>query len=165
MISGTIFDNNHRTLSAQTIEAFYYSVSHFDALSVGLNCAVGVDQMRSSIETLSSICKSRVSCYPNAGMPDGFGGFEGDKDHTAKVLGEFARNGWLNLVGGCCGTTPEWIAAIAKQVEGVPPRPIPELPGYSTLQRHGPAGRPPRDQLHRWSASGPTSPARSGSPG
>ena len=72
-----------------------------------------------------------VSCYPNAGMPDGFGGFLGDKDHTAAVLGEFARNGWLNIVGGCCGTTPEWIAAIAKAVDGVPPRPIPELPHWS----------------------------------
>jgi 5-methyltetrahydrofolate--homocysteine methyltransferase len=131
MISGTIFDN-HRTLSAQPVDSFYYSVSHFDSLSVGLNCAVGVDQMRASIETLSSICRTGVSCYPNAGMPDGFGGFLGDKDHTAKVLGEFARNGWLNLVGGCCGTTPEWIAAIAKQVEGVPPRKLPDLPGYST---------------------------------
>ncbi len=130
MISGTIFDN-HRTLSAQPVEAFYYSVSHFDALSVGLNCAVGVDQMRSSIETLSGICRSHVSCYPNAGMPDGFGGFVGDKDHMAKVLGEYARNGWLNLVGGCCGTTPEWIAAIAKAVDGVPPRVIPESPGLS----------------------------------
>ena len=131
MISGTIFDN-HRTLSAQPVDAFYYSVSHFDSLSVGLNCAVGVDQMRASIETLSGLCRSGVSCYPNAGMPDGFGGFLGDKDHTAKVLGEFARNGWLNLVGGCCGTTPEWIAAIAEAVEGVPPRPIPGSSGLAT---------------------------------
>jgi len=130
MVSGTIFDNG-RTLSAQPVEAFYYSVSHFDALSVGLNCAVGVDLMRDSIESLASICRTRVSCYPNAGMPDGFGGFLGDKDHTAAVLGEFARNGWLNLVGGCCGTTPEWIAAIARAVEGVPPRRIPDLPHRS----------------------------------
>ena len=130
MISGTIFDNG-RTLSAQPIEAFYYSVSHFDALSVGLNCAVGVDLMRDSIESLSAICRSHVSCYPNAGMPDGFGGFLGDKDHTAAVLGEFARNGWLNIVGGCCGTTPEWIAAIAKAVDGVPPRAIPESRHWS----------------------------------
>ncbi len=130
MVSGTIFDN-HRTLSAQPIEAFYYSVAHFDALSVGLNCAVGVEQMRDSIESLAKICRTRVSCYPNAGMPDGFGGFLGDKEHTAQVLGEFARNGWLNLVGGCCGTTPEWIAAIARAVEGVPPRQVPELPHWS----------------------------------
>jgi 5-methyltetrahydrofolate--homocysteine methyltransferase len=130
MISGTIFES-HRTLSAQTVEAFYYSVSHFPALSVGLNCAVGVDQMRDAIESLSAIARTRISCYPNAGMPDGFGGFQGDKDHTAEALGEFARNGWLNLVGGCCGTTPEWIAAIARAVEGVPPRKVPELPDWS----------------------------------
>jgi 5-methyltetrahydrofolate--homocysteine methyltransferase len=130
MISGTIFDNG-RTLSAQPVEAFYYSVSHFDALSVGLNCAVGVELMRDSIESLATISRTHVSCYPNAGMPDGFGGFLGDKGHTAAVLGEFARNGWLNIVGGCCGTTPEWIAAIAQAVEGVPPRPTPELPHWS----------------------------------
>ena len=124
MISGTIFDN-HRTLSAQPVEAFYYSVSHFPALSVGLNCAVGVEQMRDSIESLSSICRTRISCYPNAGMPDGFGGFLGDKNHTAEVLAEFARSGWLNIVGGCCGTTPEWISAIAHAVDGVLPRQIP----------------------------------------
>jgi 5-methyltetrahydrofolate--homocysteine methyltransferase len=130
MISGTIFDNG-RTLSAQPAEAFYYSVSHFDALSVGFNCAVGVDLMRGSIESLAAICRTRVCCYPNAGMPDGFGGFLGDKNHTVAVLGEFARNGWLNLVGGCCGTTPEWIAGIVKAVEGVPPRRVPDLPHLS----------------------------------
>ncbi len=127
MISGTIFDNG-RTLSMQPIEAFYHSVSHFDALSVGLNCAVGVELMRESIETLSAIARTRVSCYPNAGMPDGFGGFVGDMRRTAATLGEFARNGWLNMVGGCCGTTPDWIAAIAEAVEGVPPREIPRTP-------------------------------------
>jgi 5-methyltetrahydrofolate--homocysteine methyltransferase len=131
MISGTIFDN-HRTLSAQPVEAFYYSVSHFPALSVGLNCAVGVDQMRDPLESLAAICRTRISCYPNAGMPDGFGGFLGDREHTAATLGEFARNGWLNLVGGCCGTTPEWISAIAQAVDGVPPRTVPELPRRST---------------------------------
>jgi 5-methyltetrahydrofolate--homocysteine methyltransferase len=131
MISGTIFDNG-RTLSMQPVEAFYYSVSHFDALSVGLNCAVGVDLMRGAIESLSQVARTHVSCYPNAGMPDGFGGFLGDREHTAKVLGEFARNGWVNLVGGCCGTTPEWIAAIAREVEGVAPRKIPTGPRPST---------------------------------
>ena len=125
MISGTIFDNG-ATLSAQLPESFYLSVSHFDSLSVGLNCAVGVDQMRPALESLAQVSRGRISCYPNAGMPDGFGGFRGDMDHTARTLGEFARNGWLNLVGGCCGTTPEWIAAISKAVEGVPPRQIRE---------------------------------------
>ena len=114
MISGTIFDDG-RTLSAQPIEAFYYSVSHIDALSVGLNCAVGVDLMRGPIERL-------VLDLPHAGSvairtracPTASAGFLGDRDHTAAVLGEFARNGWLNIVGGCCGTTPEWIAAIGQ---------------------------------------------------
>ena len=130
MISGTIFADG-RTLSAQPIESFYYSVSHVDALSVGLNCAVGVDLMRGPVERLSSICRARISCYPNAGMPDGFGGFLGDKEQTAAVLGEFARNGWLNIVGGCCGTTPEWIAAIGNAMEGVQPRRVPDLPHWS----------------------------------
>ena len=131
MISGTIFENG-RTLSAQSVEAFYYSISHFDAMSVGLNCALGVDQMRGPLESLAGVARTRVSCYPNAGMPDGFGGFQGDLDHTAASLGEFARNGWLNLVGGCCGTTPEWIHAIARAVEGVAPRQIPDIPAWST---------------------------------
>src|SRR5262249_46618887 len=112
MISGTIFKEGLRTLSGQTVEAFYHSVEHFDALSVGLNFAVGVDVMRGPIESLAAISRAHVSCYPNAGMPDGFGGFLGDKDRTAAALGEWARNGWVNLIGGCCGTTPAWIAAI-----------------------------------------------------
>jgi 5-methyltetrahydrofolate--homocysteine methyltransferase len=130
MVSGTIFENG-RTLSAQTVEAFWTSVCHFDMLSVGLNCAVGVEIMRPHIETLSRIARKPISCYPNAGMPDGFGGFTGSKEQTAQALGEFARNGWVNIVGGCCGTTPEWIRAIAGAVEGVSPRRLPELPTWS----------------------------------
>src|SRR5205814_2156697 len=137
MISGTIFEN-HRTLSMQPIEAFYISVAHFDALSVGVNCAVGVDLIRPHVETLGGICRTHVSCYPNAGLPDGFGGFKGDKDHTARALGEFARNGWVNIVGGCCGTTPEWIHAIAEAVEGVAPRKIPDLPPWSSYSGNEP---------------------------
>ena len=148
MISGTIFDNG-RTLSAQPIEAFYDSVSHFDALSVGINCAVGVELMRGSIEALSAICRTRISCYPNAGMPDGFGGFLGDRDHTAAVLGEFARNGWLNIVGGCCGTTP-------RLDRGRSPRPsracrLGKFPNCRTGRRYSgmePLVDPPRDELH-----------------
>ena len=130
MISGTIFADG-RTLSAQPMESFYYSVSHIDALSVGLSTPVGVELMRGSLERLSSICRTRVSVYPNAGMPDGFGGFLGDRDRTAATLGEYAQNGWLNIVGGCCGTTPEWIAAIGKAIEGVRPRAIPDIPHWS----------------------------------
>ena len=107
-------------------------MSHFDALSVGLNCAVGVDLMRPHVESLAGDLRARRSAvYPNAGLPDGMGGFTGDRDHTAAALGEFARNGWVNLVGGCCGTTPDWIAAIAEAVEGVPPRKVPDLPDWS----------------------------------
>jgi 5-methyltetrahydrofolate--homocysteine methyltransferase len=130
MISGTVFENG-RTLSGQSVEAFYISVAHFDALSVGLNCAVGVDQLRGPLESLAAICRTRVSCHPNAGLPDGFGGFLGDKTRTAEALGEFARRGWVNLVGGCCGTTQEWIAAIAAAVEDIKPRPVPAYPDLS----------------------------------
>ncbi|MSR30038.1 MAG: methionine synthase [Gemmataceae bacterium] len=121
MVSGTIFDNG-RTLSAQTVEAFYISIAHANPISVGLNCAVGVQQMREPIESLAALCKFRVSCYPNAGMPDGFGGFNGSINEMAGTLRDFAENGWLNFVGGCCGTNPEWIGAIAAAVEGVKPR-------------------------------------------
>jgi 5-methyltetrahydrofolate--homocysteine methyltransferase len=124
MVSGTIFEGG-RTLSAQSVEAFWISVAHFDMLSVGLNCALGVDQIRPYLETVAAIAPVPVSCHPNAGMPDGFGGFKGTAEHMGQTLGEFARNGWLNFVGGCCGTTPAWIQAIAQAVAGVPPRRLP----------------------------------------
>jgi 5-methyltetrahydrofolate--homocysteine methyltransferase len=130
MIAGTIFENG-RNLSVQAPEAFYVSVAHFDALAVGLNCSVGAEQMRSGIETLANICRTRVSCYPNAGLPDGMGGFRADRERSIATLAEFARNGWLNLVGSCCGTTPEWTAGIARAVEGVRPRKVPDLPHWS----------------------------------
>jgi 5-methyltetrahydrofolate--homocysteine methyltransferase len=131
MVSGTIFPGG-RTLSGQPVEAFWISVSHFDMLSIGLNCAVGVDLIRPHIETLARIAPTHVSCYPNAGMPDGFGGFTGTIEHMVEQLGEFARNGWVNLVGGCCGTTPEWIHGIAESVRGVKPRRIPDVPHWSS---------------------------------
>lgn len=126
MISGTIFDNG-RTLSAQPVESFAISVNHFPALSIGLNCAVGVEQMRPHIQKLSEMSSCFVSCYPNAGMPDGFGGFTGNTADTARALREFAQSGWINIVGGCCGTNPDWIRAISKAVEGLPPRRIPKI--------------------------------------
>jgi 5-methyltetrahydrofolate--homocysteine methyltransferase len=131
IVSGTIYAPNGRTLLAQTPEAFYVSVAHFDALTVGFNCGVGVDQLRGPVESLAAIARKPISVYPNAGLPDGMGGFTGNRDQTAAVLGEFARNGWVNLVGGCCGTTPDWIAAIGKAVEGVAPRKVPDLPAWS----------------------------------
>jgi len=130
IVSGTIYDNG-RTLLAQTPEAFYVSVAHFDALAVGFNCGVGADLLRGPMESLATVSRKPISVYPNAGLPDGMGGFTGDRDRTAALLGEFARNGWVNIVGGCCGTTPEWIAAIDRAVEGVAPRKVPELPAWS----------------------------------
>jgi len=130
IVSGTIYDNG-RTLLAQTPEAFYVSVAHFDALAVGFNCGVGADLLRGPVESLAVISRKPISVYPNAGLPDGMGGFTGDRDRTAALLGEFARNGWVNIVGGCCGTTPEWIAAIGRAVDGVAPRKVPELPAWS----------------------------------
>ena len=132
IVSGTIYSPSGRTLFSQTPEAFYVSVSHFDALAVGFNCGVGVDLMRPAVEGLAQVSRMPISVYPNAGLPDGMGGFTGvGEEGTAKILGEFARQGWVNLVGGCCGTTPEWIAAIAKEIDRVPPRRIPNLPGWS----------------------------------
>ncbi len=132
IVSGTLYPGGGRTLFAQTPESFYVTVSHFDALSVGFNCGVGVDLLRAPVESLAQISRRPISVYPNAGLPDGMGGFVGlGKDGTARTLGDFARQGWLNIVGGCCGTTPEWIAAIDREIKGVPPRRIPNLPGWS----------------------------------
>jgi 5-methyltetrahydrofolate--homocysteine methyltransferase len=132
MISVTIFEGG-RTLTAQTLEAFWTSVSQFDMLSVGINCALGVEQMRPFIENLAAIAPVYTSCYPNAGLPNELGEFDDTPEHMARVLGEFARNGWLNFVGGCCGTTPAHIRAIAGAVNGVSPRVVRELPRYSAF--------------------------------
>ena len=133
MISATITDASGRTLSGQTVEAFWNSVAHFPALSVGINCALGPDRMRPYVEELSRIAPCFVSCHPNAGLPNEFGGYDETPEHMRRLLGEFADNGWLNIVGGCCGTTPEHIRAIADAVEDVAPRPRPTIPGYSRL--------------------------------
>jgi len=140
MISVTIFpQGGGRTLAGQTLEAFWIAVSGFDMLSVGINCAVGIDHMRPWIESLSQIASVFTSCYPNAGFPDALGEFDytpgslGSRDHMARVLGEFAGNGWLNLVGGCCGTTPEHLRDIARAVDGLAPRTRPTLPRWSSF--------------------------------
>ncbi len=122
MVSGTITDKSGRTLSGQTIEAFWYSVSHFPMLSVGVNCALGAEDMRPHVEALANVATCAISCHPNAGLPDGFGNFDDPPEHMAEVLAEFAENGWLNIVGGCCGTTPEYIRQISEAVRGVAPR-------------------------------------------
>ncbi|GAA4317477.1 homocysteine S-methyltransferase family protein [Compostibacter hankyongensis] len=132
MISGTITDASGRTLSGQTLEAFYVSVMHARPLSVGLNCALGGAQMRPYIEELSGIASCYVSCYPNAGLPNAMGEYDEQPAETAGTLGEFARAGFLNIVGGCCGTTPEHIRTLAATVRGLAPRKLPET--AATLQ-------------------------------
>jgi 5-methyltetrahydrofolate--homocysteine methyltransferase len=125
MISVTITDASGRTLSGQTISAFYASVAHAKPFSVGINCALGAAAMRPYVEELSRIAECYTTCYPNAGLPNAFGGYDETPQDMAAVLGEFAANGWVNMVGGCCGSTPAHIAAIAKAVAGQPPRAIP----------------------------------------
>src|SRR5437867_170502 len=133
MASVTITDNSGRTLSGQTIEAFWNSISHANLLSVGINCALGGKQMRPYVEELSEIAPVYFSCHPNAGLPNAFGGYDETAAETSEILGEFARNGWLNIVGGCCGTTPEHIRAIANAVRGLKPRAIPRPEPYLRL--------------------------------
>ncbi|MEM8486768.1 MAG: methionine synthase [Bacteroidota bacterium] len=134
MISGTIVDQSGRTLSGQTTEAFWISVSHMPSLlSVGLNCALGSDQMRAYIEALSGIAPVPTSLYPNAGLPNAFGGYDETPAFMADQLGAYAEAGFLNMVGGCCGTTPEHIKAIADAVASIKPRKIPEPSPYLQL--------------------------------
>jgi 5-methyltetrahydrofolate--homocysteine methyltransferase len=128
MISGTITDLSGRTLSGQTPTAFWYSLRHARPLSVGLNCALGAREMRSHIAELSRVADTLICAYPNAGLPNEFGEYDEGPEAMAEMLGEFARAGLLNIVGGCCGTTPEHIRAFAAAVEGVAPRKIPQLP-------------------------------------
>ncbi|MDY4296710.1 MULTISPECIES: homocysteine S-methyltransferase family protein [unclassified Xanthomonas] len=122
MISGTITDASGRTLSGQTAEAFYASVAHGRPLSVGLNCALGAKDLRPHVETLARIADGYVSAHPNAGLPNAFGEYDETPEEMAATLREFAESGLLNLVGGCCGTTPAHIRAIAEAVHGLPPR-------------------------------------------
>ena len=125
MISGTITDASGRTLSGQTAEAFYTSVAHGRPLSVGLNCALGARDLREHVETLATVADVYVSAHPNAGLPNAFGEYDETPEEMAATLKEFAQSGLLNLVGGCCGTTPAHIRAIAEAVAGLPPRRLP----------------------------------------
>jgi len=127
MISGTVVDASGRTLSGQTTEAFWISLSHMpDILSMGLNCALGAKQMRPFIEALSNIATSYVSVYPNAGLPNEFGEYDDSPEYMASQIEDFAKSGFVNIVGGCCGTTPEHIQAIAEIVKPIKPRPKPD---------------------------------------
>jgi 5-methyltetrahydrofolate--homocysteine methyltransferase len=133
MVSVTITDASGRTLSGQTIEAFWNSISHFDLLSVGINCALGPERMRPYVEELSRIAPVFVSCHPNAGLPNEFGGYDETPEEMVRVLSQFVAEGWLNIVGGCCGTTPEHIRAFAEMVRGQPPRRRPEIAPWMRL--------------------------------
>lgn len=125
MISGTITDASGRTLSGQTLEAFYISVMHANPLSVGLNCALGAHEMRPHIEELSQIASCYVSAYPNAGLPNAMGEYDENPEDTGHYLEEWAKEGWVNIVGGCCGTTPDHIKHIADHVKKLQPRELP----------------------------------------
>ena len=128
MISGTITDASGRTLSGQTTEAFWSSVRHAKPISVGLNCALGARELRPYLEELSNKADTYVSAHPNAGLPNAFGEYDESAAETAELVAEFARSGFVNIVGGCCGTTPEHIRAIAEAVKDIAPRQIPDIP-------------------------------------
>jgi len=125
MISGTITDASGRTLSGQTLEAFYISVSHAKPLSIGLNCALGAKEMRQHIEELSQLASCYTSAYPNAGLPNAFGEYDEQPHETAHIIEEWAAEGFVNIVGGCCGTTPDHIKHIAEQVKNYKARELP----------------------------------------
>ncbi len=127
MISGTITDASGRTLSGQTLEAFYISVSHAKPLSIGLNCALGANEMRPHIEELSQLASCYTSAYPNAGLPNAFGEYDEQPHETAHIIEEWAEEGFVNIVGGCCGTTPDHIKHIAGQVKKFKARELPVI--------------------------------------
>ena len=133
MISGTITDASGRTLSGQTTEAFWNSVAHAQPLVVGLNCALGAREMRPHLEEISRIANTYVSVYPNAGLPNEFGEYDETPRITAHILREFAESGFVNVVGGCCGTTPAHIRAVAAAVRDLPPRQVPDIPPMCRL--------------------------------
>ncbi|MGD8933572.1 MAG: homocysteine S-methyltransferase family protein, partial [Gammaproteobacteria bacterium] len=127
MISGTITDQSGRTLTGQVTEAFYNSLRHAEPVSIGLNCALGPDDLRQYVEEMSRISQFYVSAHPNAGLPNEMGGYDLGAEDMAQAIGEWADSGFLNIVGGCCGTTPEHIRAFARAVENKAPRKIPQL--------------------------------------
>ncbi|NSW93522.1 MAG: homocysteine S-methyltransferase family protein, partial [Bacteroidales bacterium] len=131
MVSFTITDRSGRTLTGQTLEAFLISVSHFPLFSIGLNCALGAEQLRPYVEELSSRSGFYVSAHPNAGLPNQFGEYDQTADYMASVVEEFMQRGWVNIIGGCCGTTPEHIRKIAEKAGKYNPRTIPSLPRYT----------------------------------
>lgn len=138
-ISVTVTDRSGRTLSGQTVEAFWASVQHSKPFAIGLNCALGAEDMRQYLEEMSNLADTFVSCYPNAGLPNQFGGYDETPQQMAAILADFAKAGYLNIAGGCCGTGPEHIRAIREAVSVYPPRPIPEadrLTRFSGLEAY-----------------------------
>src|SRR6185436_18148239 len=133
MISGTITDASGRTLSGQTVEAFLNSVSHVDLLSIGLNCALGAKEMRPYLEELSQKAPFFISCYPNAGLPNQFGEYDETPEHMSHDMHDFIKSGFVNIVGGCCGTTPDHIRHIAEDARKAKPRVIPKIEPYLRL--------------------------------
>ena len=127
MISGTITDLSGRNLSGQTPEAFWYSMQHLEPFSIGLNCSFGAEQLRPSVDEIAHVAGTLVSVYPNAGLPNEMGEYDESPEFMAGLLEEWARNGLINIVGGCCGTTPDHIRAIATAVSKYPPRKVPEV--------------------------------------
>jgi 5-methyltetrahydrofolate--homocysteine methyltransferase len=132
-ISGTITDRSGRTLTGQTAEAFWHSVRHAEPFAIGLNCALGAAEMRQYVAEIAAVADTLVSAHPNAGLPNEFGGYDDTPADMAEKIGEFARSGLVNIVGGCCGTTPDHIKAFAEAIEGVTPRAIPQKPKYLRL--------------------------------
>jgi 5-methyltetrahydrofolate--homocysteine methyltransferase len=127
MISGTITDLSGRNLSGQTPEAFWYSMQHLKPFSVGLNCSFGAEQLRPAVADMSAVADTLISVYPNAGLPNEMGGYDQSAEFMAGLLEEWAKDGLINIVGGCCGTTPEHIRAIAEAVAKYKPRPVPHV--------------------------------------
>ncbi len=133
MVSGTITDASGRTLSGQTAEAFWISVSHMPLLSVGLNCALGAEEMRPHLEALSKVANCFTSAYPNAGLPNEFGEYDQGPEKMQQYIRDFAASGFVNMIGGCCGTTPDHIRLMAQAVKNLPPRQIPQTPKFTML--------------------------------
>ncbi len=164
MISGTITDRSGRTLSGQTPAAFWQSIRHADPLTVGLNCALGAEEMRPHLVELATVADTFVCAYPNAGLPNELGGYDELPAQTAAFIHEFAEAGLLNIVGGCCGTTPAHVEAMAAAVATAPPRQVPERTRASSCPASS-RSPSPRTSRSSTSASARTSPARRSSGG
>jgi 5-methyltetrahydrofolate--homocysteine methyltransferase len=133
MLSMTITDLSGRNLSGHTVEAFWHAVRHARPLTIGLNCSFGAEQLRPHVATLARLCDALVMVYPNAGLPNDLGAYDEAPETTASLVGEWARSGQVNILGGCCGSTPDHIRHIAETVEGLPPRALPQVPVRTRL--------------------------------